>query len=204
MIIDQLLNGLSWIGIFAFAVSGALFAAEKRMDILGYMLIAAVTAIGGGSLRDLLLGVSPVFWVREPYPMTLAMVAAVLTYFLLPLIQQRDRWILWMDAVGLSVFAVLGAEAALQQQTSAVIAVVMGVMSATFGGVLRDVLCAEMLTLMRPELYISCAVTSATVYVLLSALGVSFALAALLAFAAGFVLRALAIVYGLTLPGHRA
>ena len=200
--IDQLLSLLSLIGIVAFAVSGALFAAEKRMDILGYILVAAVTAIGGGSLRDLLLGVTPVFWVREPYPITLAIVAAVLTYGLLPLMQRRDRWILWMDAVGLSVFAVLGAEAALQQQTPAMIAVVMGVMSATFGGLLRDVLCAEMLTLMRPELYISCAVTSALCYVLLSAMGVAFGLAAVLAFTAGFVLRGLAIVYGLTLPSH--
>lgn len=198
--IDQLLNTLSLVGIFAFAVSGALFAAEKQMDILGYLLIAAVTAIGGGSLRDLLLGISPVFWVSEPYPMTLAMLAAVLTYFLLPLLQQRDRWILWMDAVGLSIFAVLGAEAALQQQTPALVAIVMGVMSATFGGLLRDVLCAEMLTLMRPELYITCAVTSAALYVVLSMAGFDFATAALTAFAAGFVLRGVAIVYGVTLP----
>ena len=198
--IDQLLNTLSLIGIFAFAVSGALFAAEKHMDILGYLLIAAVTAIGGGSLRDLLLGISPVFWVREPYPMTLAMLAAVLTYFLLPLLQQRHRWILWMDAIGLSIFAVLGAEAALMQQAPVLVAIVMGVMSATFGGLLRDVLCAEMLTLMRPELYITCAVTSAALYVVLTMMGFNFATAALVAFAAGFVLRGLAIVYGLTFP----
>ena len=202
--INQLLNTLSLIGIFAFAVSGALFAAEKKMDILGYILIAAVTAIGGGSLRDLLLGVSPVFWVREPFPITLAMVAAVLTYFLLPLLQQRDRWILWMDAIGLAVFAVLGAEAALAQQAPAIIAIVMGVMSATFGGLMRDVLCAEMLTLMRPELYITCAVTSATLYVWLSTIGLSFAVAAWLAFAAGFSLRGVAIVFGVTFPRFRS
>ena len=201
--IYQLLTTLSLIGIFVFAVSGALFAAEKRMDILGFILVAAVAGVGGGSLRDLLLGITPVFWIREPFNITLVILAAVLTYILLPQIHQRDRWILWMDAMGLAVFAVLGAEAALAQQASPLIAIVMGVMTATFGGLMRDVLCAEVLTLMRPELYITCALLGASVLVGLELIGCPSHLALIIAFMAGFSLRALAILLRLTLPPSR-
>lgn len=200
--ISYLFEALSSIGIFFFAVSGALFAAEKRMDILGFILVAAVTGVGGGTLRDLLLGISPVFWIREPSNIIIVNIAAVMTYLMSAQFQRRDRLILWMDAVGLALFAVLGAEAALLHQAHPLIAVVMGVMTATFGGIMRDVLCAQVLTLMRPELYISCAVLSATVYVALIQLDIVGASAALIAFVLGFGLRGMAIVFKLTLPNR--
>ncbi len=199
--IAYLFSTLSLIGTFVFAVSGALFAAEKRMDILGFILIAAVAGVGGGALRDVLLGLTPVFWVREPLNITIVIAAAILTYCLLTQIRQRDRWILWMDAIGLAVFAVLGAQAALLHGAPPVVAIVMGVMTATFGGLMRDVLCAEVLTLMRPELYISCALLGAFSFVLLVQLGVDNNLSALVAFFAGATLRGLAIIFKLTLPG---
>jgi len=112
-LIIQLFSVCSMIGVFFFSVSGALFAAEKRMDILGFILVAAVTGVGGGTLRDLLLGVTPVFWIAEPFNIYLCIIAASVTYFAVNLFRQRDAWILWMDAIGLSVFAIMGAQAAL-------------------------------------------------------------------------------------------
>ncbi|WP_295875194.1 trimeric intracellular cation channel family protein [uncultured Zhongshania sp.] len=198
--IDQLLYSFSIIGTIVFAVSGALFAAEKRMDILGFILVGTVTGIGGGTLRDLLLGISPVSWVQNPLTVYICIVASALTYFTVELYRNRDAWILWTDAIGLAVFAVMGAQTALAHQVPSVIAVVMGVMTATFGGLMRDVLCAEVLTLMRPEIYISCALSSAVMYVALYQWGVGDSVAAGSAFLAGFGLRAAAIRFKLTLP----
>ena len=203
-LIIQLFSICSMLGVFFFSVSGALFAAEKNMDILGFILVAAVTGVGGGTLRDLLLGVTPVFWITEPVSIYLCVIAASLTYFAVNLFRQRDAWILWMDAVGLSVFAIMGAQAALAYGAPPFIAVVMGVMTATFGGIMRDVLCAEVLTLMRPEIYISCALLGAFVYVLLHQLGMSESMALIIAFVAGFSLRAAAIGFKLTLPSFKS
>lgn len=203
-LIIQLFSVCSMIGVFFFSVSGALFAAEKRMDILGFILVAAVTGVGGGTLRDLLLGVTPVFWIAEPFNIYLCIIAASVTYFAVNLFRQRDAWILWMDAIGLSVFAILGAQAALTYGAPPFIAVVMGVMTATFGGIMRDVLCAEVLTLMRPEIYITCALLGAFVYVLLHQLGISESVALMVAFVAGFSLRAAAIRFKLTLPSFKS
>lgn len=200
--INQLLSISSMLGVFFFAVSGALFAAEKKMDILGFILVGAVTGIGGGTLRDLLLGISPVFWIQQPFNIYLCIAASSVTYFAVSLVRRRDMWILWMDAIGLSVFAIMGAQAALLHDAPPIIAIVMGVMTATFGGIMRDVLCAEVLTLMRPEIYITCALLGATMYVVLHQLGVSESLNLLFSFVAGFGLRALAIVFKLKLPTH--
>lgn len=203
-LIIQLFSICSMIGVFFFSLSGALFAAEKKMDILGFILVAAVTGIGGGTLRDLLLGVTPVFWIAEPFNIYLCIIAASVTYFAVNLFRQRDAWILWMDAIGLSVFAIMGAQAALAYGAPPFIAVVMGVMTATFGGIMRDVLCAEVLTLMRPEIYITCALLGAFVYVLLHQLGISESMALVIAFVAGFSLRAAAIRCKLTLPSFQS
>ena len=202
-LIVQIFSISSMIGVFFFSVSGALFAAEKKMDILGFILVAAVTGVGGGTLRDLLLGISPVFWVREPLNIYLCIAAASLTYFTVNLVRHRDSWILWMDAIGLAVFAILGAQAALIHNAPPVIAVVMGVMTATFGGIMRDVLCAEVLTLMRPEIYITCALFGAVIYVFLHQLGINESIALMSAFVAGFSLRAAAILFKLTLPSYQ-
>jgi len=198
--IDQVLYAFSILGTFVFAVSGALFAAEKRLDILGFILVGTVTGIGGGTLRDLLLGVSPVGWIQEPLTIYLCIGASSLTYFTVDFYRKRDAWILWTDAIGLAVFAVTGAQAALTHEVPPVIAVVMGVMTATFGGLIRDVLCAEVLTLMRPEMYITCALLGAAMYVVLYQLGVSDSIAAALAFFVSFGLRSAAIAFQLTLP----
>ena len=198
--IIQFLGVLNILGLVVFAISGALFAAEKNMDILGVMLIGTATGIGGGTLRDLLLGISPVSWIQEPLAIYICLAACIITYFTADLHRRRLKLILWMDAIGLSAFAVLGTEIALQQQENLLIAIVMGVMSATFGGILRDVLCAKTLTLMRPELYITCALLASLVYVVMDAWGFNQSVIQSCSFVAGFGLRALAISYRLEIP----
>jgi len=198
-LVNQLIYVFSVTGVIVFSISGALFAAKKGMDILGFILMGTVTGIGGGSLRDLLLDI-PVFWIHDPVTLYLCISSSALTYFAINLFLRRDFWIVWMDAVGLSIFAVMGTQVALANDAPLPVAVVMGVMSATFGGIMRDVLGAQTLMLMRPEMYISCAVCAATCYVLLYTLGVSELFMVIISFTAGFGLRATAIIFNLKLP----
>lgn len=185
-------------GSIVAAISGALFAAEKRMDILGFLLIGAVTGLGGGSLRDLLLGLTPVFWIREPLFLYLCVGSSALTYFWVPRLQQRDAWVLWFDAIGLAAFTVIGAQAGWAVTGNPMIAISTGIMSATFGGILRDSLCADTLTLMRPELYITCACLGAAVTAVIIPFDKDFAM--IFGFLAAICLRSGAIIFGWTLP----
>ena len=201
-LVNQLIYLFSVSGVIVFSISGALFAAKKGMDILGFILMGTVTGIGGGTLRDLLLDI-PVFWIQDPVTLYLCISSSALTYFAIHLFLRRDFWIVWMDAIGLSIFAVLGTQVALANDASLPVAVVMGVMSATFGGIMRDVLGAQTLMLMRPEMYISCALCAATCYVLLYTLAVSELFMVIVSFSAGFGLRATAIIFNLKLPQFR-
>lgn len=186
------------IGSVGAAISGALFAAEKRMDILGFILIGAVTGLGGGSFRDLLLGLTPVFWIREPLFLYLCVGASALAYFWVQRLQQRDAWILWLDALGLAAFTVIGTQAGWVATGNAFVAIAMGVMTATFGGIIRDSLCADTLTLMRPELYITCACFGAAVAAAILPLDKDYAM--IFGFLAAMGLRSGAIIFGWVLP----
>ncbi len=199
-------NIFYWIGLFGiavFAVSGALDAARKGMDILGFMLIGAATGLGGGTLRDLLLGVAPVYWVVEPHYVLICLVASVVTYFAAPFLTSRYRALIWMDAIGLAAFSVAGAEAALSQGASSLIAICMGVMTASFGGIIRDVLCSESLVLTQRELYVTAALAGASSYLLLTLAGVATVWATSGAFLIALGLRSGAIIFGLQLPTYQ-
>ena len=198
----SVVNVLGLSGIAVFAVSGALDAARQRMDILGFMLIGCATGLGGGTLRDLLLGNTPVFWVREPIYVGTCLGAAALTYFVVPYIASRTRSLLWMDALGLALFSVTGTEIALSSGAAPLIAVCMGVMTATFGGIIRDVLCGSDLVLSSRELYVSAALAGSTTYLVLSLIGLPIGLALLCAFSVALVLRGGAILFGWNLPAY--
>jgi uncharacterized membrane protein YeiH len=193
-----LLSLLDYAGVATFAATGALMAAEKRQDILTFVFFAAITGVGGGTLRDLLIG-APVFWVRDPGYSIVCAAMAVLIW----LTRGRGlsgKTLLWLDAAGLSVYAVVGAGKALGLGVSPVVCVVMGVITATFGGIIRDVLANEPSILLRRELYISAAIVSATVFIVLRVLDVDGAWASAVAVALGFGVRAGAILQGWHLP----
>jgi uncharacterized membrane protein YeiH len=135
-------SALDWLGIIAFTVTGALVASRKQMDVVGFVVLGTVTGIGGGTLRDVLLGL-PVFWVREPAYLITCALASVLVFFAAHIPQSRYRNLLWLDAIGLALFAVTGAEKAAHAGADSTVAVAMGVITGTFGGIVRDLLGGE-------------------------------------------------------------
>jgi uncharacterized membrane protein YeiH len=198
------LMALDWFGIAIFAVTGALVASRKGMDIFGFILLGAATGIGGGSLRDLMLGELPVFWVKEPSWLAICIVVSAVTFFLAHIPESRYRALLWLDAAGLALFCVVGADKALGAAASGFIAVAMGVITATFGGVIRDILGGESPLILRKEIYVTAALAGAAIYVGLVALGVRDAIATAIGFVLCFTIRALALHYGWSLPVYRA
>jgi len=202
-LIDIALLWLGYFGVAVFAISGALVASRKCLDLVGFALIGTVTGIGGGTLRDLLLG-SPVFWVHQPNYIVLCVVFATMVYFIAPHIESRYKALLWADAAGLSLFCVLGAKLALESGFSAIIAIVMGLLTATFGGLLRDILCNETTLIMRNEVYATAAFAGALVYTLIEPFSLPYQLAELSGITACLIVRALGITQGLSLPTYRA
>lgn len=194
---------LTCVGVAAFAVAGALTASRKELDPVGFILIAAVTAFGGGTARDLMLGV-PVFWLRTPEMVGLTVLLAVATFFAAHLVERRFVVLVWADAIGLALFAVLGAEAAQRHGATPWAAVLLGTITATFGGILRDVICGELPLILRREIYATAAALGATVFVALYHLGAGREIAVAAGTVAAFLLRALAIHWGWSLPTYRA
>jgi uncharacterized membrane protein YeiH len=190
-------------GVAVFAASGALEASRRQMDVVGFALVATVTGVGGGTLRDLLLGIAPVFWVEAPGYVALCAAVAVLVFFAAHLVESRFKVLLWADAVGLALFCATGAERALAAGASGIVAAMMGVMTATVGGILRDVLCAQVPLILRRELYATAAAAGAGVYVLLDAAGAPRPATLAAAFLAAFGIRALGLVSGWSFPAYR-
>jgi uncharacterized membrane protein YeiH len=192
---------LDYFGIAVFAVSGALLAAEKRQTLVTFIFFAVATGVGGGTLRDLLIG-APVFWVHTNATLLICIGAALLVW----LISSRriaDKALAWFDAAGLAAYATYGAAKALAFGVAPVPAFGMGVLTACAGGIIRDVLAGEPSILMRPELYVTAAALAAGLFVALTLLGVAGPLAALIAASAGFALRGAAIARGWSLPAYR-
>ena len=192
---------LDYFGIAVFAISGALVAAEKRLDFVTFIFVAVVTGVGGGTLRDLLIG-APVFWVHTNGTLLICIAAALLVW-----IGSRKRFagraLLWFDAAGMAAYAAYGAAKALLYGVSPVPAFVMGVLTACAGGIIRDVLAGEPSVLMRRELYVTPAALSSGLFVTLVLVRVEVWPAAAIAMAAGFALRGAAIERGWSLPAYR-
>lgn len=201
--IETLLRWLDLAGIAVFAASGALVASRKQMDAVGFILIAAVTGFGGGTVRDLLLGRTPVFWLADPALLAVAGSVAVVVFFTAHRIENRFRALLWADAVGLALYAVLGAETALIAGAHPWAAVLLGVATATFGGALRDVICNEIPLLLRKEIYALAALAGATAFVVLRLHGIWRDTALLAGMGVCFAIRAAAIRRGWSLPAYK-
>jgi uncharacterized membrane protein YeiH len=194
---------LDYAGVAVFAATGALAASRKQLDIVGFLFFAAVTGIGGGTLRDILLGKYPVFWVSNPNYVIVTIGVGVLLYFTAPLVEYRYRLLLWLDAVGLAAYCVIGAERGLDAGAPGLVAVVTGVVTATFGGLLRDIISGEPSVLLRREIYITAALAGAAAYAGLRAAGIDPALGAGISALLAFAIRGGAIGFGWTLPGYR-
>ncbi|MFL6763606.1 MAG: trimeric intracellular cation channel family protein [Sphingomicrobium sp.] len=188
-------------GIAVFAVSGALLAAEKRQTLVTFIFFAVVTGVGGGTLRDLLMG-APVFWVHANATLLICIGAALAVWLV------STRWVSgkaldWFDAAGLAAYATYGSAKALGYGVAPVPAFAMGVLTACFGGIVRDVLAGEPSILMRPELYVTAAALAAGLFVGLVLAGAPVIAAAAAGTLAGFALRGLAIARGWKLPAYK-
>ena len=188
-------------GTAVFALTGALLAARLRQTFVTMGFFALVTGVGGGSVRDLLIG-APVFWVRDPWVAPVCLGVALLAWF-----TPRKWWegalLEWADAAGLATYAVLGTAKALAFGLPPVPAMVMGVVTGCVGGIIRDVLAGRPSILMRPELYVTAAALSAALCALGQFLALQRELVWPLAALAGFALRGAAIGWGLHLPAYR-
>lgn len=197
---DQLLLILTYVAVIASSVSGALEARKHQMDIVGATTIAFVNAFGGGTVRDLLLGRTPVFWVNEPWLTITTFIIAILSFYRLD--QVSNRLLIFADAIGLAIFSILGAVFTLQLQLSPVVAILMGVVTGIFGGVLRDLLCNRIPNVFRQstELYATCSFIGTTVYIILHVLQFNALPIALIGALTVFAMRLLAVSFKVTLP----
>ena len=186
-----------------FAVTGALVASRKQMDIVGFMWLGVVTGVGGGTVRDLLLG-QPVFWVGEPTLIAVCLVASALVFFTAHLVHSRYRLILWLDALGLALVTVAGTAKGLDAGAGPLVAVVMGVITAAVGGIIRDILGQEPSIILKREIYVTASVMGAVLYVALVGLAIDRTSAAFTGGCAAFLMRGLAIAFGLSLPTYKA
>lgn len=197
----SLLYILNLLGVGVFAVSGVLAAGRKRLDLLGVVVLATVTAIGGGTVRDLLLDMHPIFWIREPENLFVILVAALLTIIYLRFRRPPEGSLLLADAIGLALFTIGGTQVAVSVGLSGAIAVLMGVITGVVGGMIRDILTAEIpLILQRGHLYATAAFTGATLYLLLAGVGLPRPLPGLTGMAVVVTLRLMSIRWGLHLP----
>ena len=194
---------LDWLGIIVFTMTGALVASRNQMDVIGFILLGTVTGIGGGTIRDLLLNADPILWIGRPQYLAVCIAVSVAVFFTAHLAASRHRIILWLDAVGLALFATAGAEKAIVLGEGALVAVTMGVITACFGGIIRDVLGKEDSIIFSHEIYVTAAVLAAVTYVALHGLGTPRELSILVALAAGFGLRAGALTFGWSLPRYK-
>ena len=198
--LGPILDLLEMAGTAVFAASGAMLAAEKRQTFVTFVFFAVVTGVGGGTVRDLLIG-APVFWVHHNITLLICLGAAAFVWLLSARLWPT-RALLWFDAAGLAAFSAYGAAKALAFGLAPLPAFAMGVLTGCLGGIVRDVLAGEPSILMRPELYVTVAALSAALLVGLVMAGVPGGIAGPIAFVAGFALRGAAIWRGWSLPAY--
>ncbi len=194
---------LDYAGVAVFAATGALAASRKQLDIIGFLFLASVTGIGGGTFRDLILG-TPVFWVRNPNYVLVSAAIAAIVFFTAHLVESRYRLLLWLDAIGMSAYSVMGAAKGLAVTGSFTVAIITGMLTATFGGILRDLLGGEPSVLLRPEIYVTAALVGAGVFILAGLFGTPATVSAAVAFVAAFLVRGGALKFGWTFPAYRS
>lgn len=201
MVIEQtLLLGLSILAYIAQAMTAALAAGRRSMDWIGVCLLGSIAALGGGSVRDVLLGHYPLVWVKEPWLLLLTAGAAACAIALARIIHHLRIAFLVLDAIGLVVFTIAGCEVALQMNQPLLIVIIAGMITGCVGGVLRDVLCNDVPLLFRSELYASVSVVTGALYVAALRAGLNPEVATLAAFIVGITFRLLAIRYRWEMP----
>lgn len=196
---------LDYAAVVIFALTGALVASRQQLDLVGFIFIAALTAVGGGTLRDLMLGRDPVFWVGQPIYIVIIAISAVIVFFTAHLLESRYRTLLWLDALALAVAVPAGVAVTMSMGHGPVIVLIMGVVTGTFGGLMRDVVCNEVpLVIKQGELYLSCAFAGAGAALITNEFVERPIVGLLVCAGVTFALRAGTLVYGWAMPVYKA
>ncbi|MEC9434982.1 MAG: trimeric intracellular cation channel family protein [Pseudomonadota bacterium] len=197
-------EALDFLSVFVFALSGGLAASRAQLDPVGFLFIATLTAVGGGTVRDVILD-RPVFWIADPANLAVAAAGGALMFFWAPWIASRRRALDWVDALALPVAVTAGVSAAMEAGAGVTVTLVMGVMTGCFGGLMRDVVCNEVpMVLRQGELYVTAALAGAGAAVGALALGASRVDAYVVCVVAAFALRAGSLLFGWRLPTYRS
>ena len=187
-------------GTLVFAISGALTAANKRFDLMGISIIAFVTAVGGGTLRDMLIGAHPVGWMQSKWYLLAVLGGVILAFIFYKKLQHLRKTFFIFDAIGLAVFAIGGLEKALAYNIDPIYALMCAVITGTMGGLLRDILCNDVPLIFRKEIYASAALVGAGLYLLLDYLHVHGQVNFVISICCVILVRVLAVRYKLKLP----
>lgn len=194
-----ILSILDYLGVFVFAVSGLLTAVEKRLDLFGGLIIAFATAMGGGTLRDVLLN-TDIVWILNPVYIYIVLGGALIAILFKKILGKIRRTIFLFDTVGIALFTIIGVQKALSLEVSLIIAVIFGVITATFGGVTRDILCNEIPLIFRKEIYATACFAGAILYVFLDYIDLNPVANTLISGLTIIAIRTIAVVKKLSLP----
>ena len=200
----SVLTALDYAAVLVFALTGALAASRAQLDLIGFAFLASLTALGGGTVRDLLLDRNPVFWIADPMPLAIACAAAVLVFFTAHLLESRQRVLTWLDALALPIAVAAGVRAATETGQSVPIILIMGITTGCFGGLLRDIVANEVPLLIRTgKLYVTAALAGGGAAVIADALWPSEVLSLVACLVICFALRAGSLIFGWQLPVYK-
>ncbi len=188
-------------GTFVFAVTGAMVSSHKKMDLFGAFILAFVTATGGGTLRDMVLGNTPVFWVDDINYVLAVICGVTAAFFFAGFIKKLDRPMLFFDAVGLGVFTLVGANKAASAHVSTLSVILLSVITAVMGGIIRDILGGDVPLIFKKEIYATACFSGALLYVLLKSADIPALLVTSVPIATVILIRLISIRYNISLPG---
>jgi uncharacterized membrane protein YeiH len=200
-----LITFLDYAAVIVFAITGALVASRAQLDLVGFAFIACLTAVGGGTIRDLLLDRNPIFWIAEPGYLGAAATAAIVIFFTAHLLESRLRAIIWLDSLALSVAVAAGAAVAISLDQGPAITILMSIVTGCMGGLMRDVVVGDVpVVLKQGELYVTAAFAGAASTVLLNAYLPQVPYSLLIGAAITWTLRAGSILFGWNLPVYKS
>lgn len=190
-------------GTFVFAMSGCLLAKQKKLDLFGFFIIGFFTAVGGGTLRDLVLGNTPVFWLNNYWYFVVIVLATLITFWLTPYIEKFHSALQTADAIGLAVFTVIGINVGLESNIVPGFAILLGMVSAIFGGIFRDILCNEIPLVLHREIYATACVIGGALFFLLKAVGLQKDVLNLAVILVIISIRLFSLKFNISLPNKK-